>query len=94
MPDNHTINDVQVDAAASCQNLAGEEAELCLAVGYSQTAMIMSCGGEFAEDPHCGTFMELHMGYANSYVEPEESLSEVRIRTENVTVSLGSFVVS
>lgn len=55
-------------------------------MGYSQTAISVTCGGEYADDDHCGTFLELHMGYSNSYVDTEDVLSEVRLLTENVTV--------
>lgn len=83
----------QVDAAASCQNLTGSVSEHCVAVGYSQTAMSVVCGGAYAEDPHCGTFLEMHMGYSNSYVDAEEVISEVRLTTENVTVSACALLV-
>lgn len=56
-------------------------------MAYSQTAIIVTCGGRYAQDDHCGTFLELHMATDNSYVQKEEVLSEVKVRTENVTVS-------
>ncbi|CAN0375993.1 unnamed protein product, partial [Pylaiella littoralis] len=80
-----TDNNQTVDAGGSCQDLNGEFSEHCLAVGYSQTAISVTCGGEYADDDHCGTFLELHMGYSNSYVDTEDVLSEVRLLTENVT---------
>lgn len=75
-----------MNAGGSCQDLTGEVSDHCLAVGYSQTAISVVCGGEFAEDDHCGTFLELHMGYTNPYADTEDVLSEVRLTTENVTV--------
>ncbi|CAN0212441.1 unnamed protein product [Ectocarpus sp. 12 AP-2014] len=80
-----TDNNQTVDAGSSCQNVAGEVSEHCLAVGYSQTAISVICGGDFAEDDHCGTFLELHVGYANYYADTEGVLSEVRLLTANVT---------
>lgn len=80
----------QIDGAGSCQTLTGETSEHCMAVGYSQTAISVVCGGDYAEDDHCGTFLELHMGYANFYVDTEDVLSEVRLLTENVTVRCGA----
>lgn len=77
----------KVDAGGSCQSLTGEVSEHCLALGYSQTAMSVICGGEYADDDHCGTFLELHMGYENSYAGTEDVLSETRLLTANVTVS-------
>lgn len=76
----------QVDGAGSCQDLTGETSEHCLAVGYSQTAISVTCGGSHAEDDHCGTFLELHMAHANYYVGTEEVIAEVHLLTENVTV--------
>lgn len=75
-----------MNGAASCQDLTGETLEHCLAVGYSQTAISVTCGGSHAEDDHCGTFLELHMAYANFYVDTEEVIAEVHLLTENVTV--------
>ncbi|CAM9623678.1 unnamed protein product, partial [Ectocarpus sp. 13 AM-2016] len=80
-----TDNNQTVDAGSSCQNVAGEVSDHCLAVGYSQTAISVICGGDFAEDDHCGTFLELHVGYANYYADTEDVLSEVRLLTANVT---------
>ncbi|CAM9416203.1 unnamed protein product [Hapterophycus canaliculatus] len=78
-------NNQTVDGGGSCQSLTGEVLEHCLALGYSQTAMSVICGGKYADDDHCGTFLELHMGYANSYADVEDVLSEVRLFTANVT---------
>lgn len=77
----------QVSAETSCQDLTGGTAEFCLAVAYSQTAITFTCGGAHTEDPHCGTFLELHVAQANPYAGVEEVISEVRIRTSNVSVS-------
>ena len=33
---------------------------LCLQLGVTQTAYIVECGGEFRNDPNCGTFLEIH----------------------------------
>ena len=81
---------LQINGAGSCQTLTGETSEHCIAVGYSQTAISVVCGGDYAEDDHCGTFLELHMGYANFYVDTEDVLSEVRLLTKNVTVRCGA----
>eukprot|EP00904_Undaria_pinnatifida_P012814 jgi/Undpi1/8663/HiC_scaffold_25.g11128.m1 len=78
-------NNQTINGAGSCQTLTGETSEHCIAVGYSQTAISVVCGGDYAEDDHCGTFLELHMGYANFYVDTEDVLSEVRLLTKNVT---------
>jgi len=33
----------------------------CIQVAYMQTAFSVVCGNEFADDPHCGTFLEVHL---------------------------------
>ena len=55
-------------------------------VGITQTAYIVECGGAFADDEHCGTFLEVHRrsGGANASaataVDPAEVLGETRLR--------------
>lgn len=38
----------------------GTPLQLCLEVGFTQTAHIAQCGGAFRDDAHCGTFLEVH----------------------------------
>lgn len=40
--------------------LDGTEINYCMEVGFTQTAWIVECGGTYANDPHCGTFLEIH----------------------------------
>lgn len=56
-------------------------------MGYSQTAVSVVCGGSYAEDDHCGTFLEIHMAYDNDYVGTEEVLSEVHLLRGVVSVN-------
>ncbi|CAM9791198.1 unnamed protein product [Choristocarpus tenellus] len=78
-------NNQTVNGMGSCQDLDGIVSDLCLAVGYSQTAISVVCGGTYAEDDHCGTFLEIHMGYSNYNVEVEEVLAERRVENANTT---------
>ncbi len=32
----------------------------CLEVGFTQNAWIVECGGDYKDDSHCGTFLEIH----------------------------------
>ena len=43
-------------------------------LAFTQNSLIVECGNEFADDPHCGTFLEIH--------KPEDPiiLSEIRLR--------------
>ena len=52
----------------------GSSLNLCIELGITQTGFIYECGGEFKEDPHCGTFLEIHRpGFA-------DKVSETRLR--------------
>ena len=35
---------------------------------FTHTAAIVSCGSTFADDPHCGTFVEIHRKNGSPYV--------------------------
>lgn len=54
-------NATGIDARNGCAGRSGVPMANCVAVGYASTAYIAQCGGEFAEDNHCGTFLELHL---------------------------------
>ena len=49
-----------VDGGASCQDSEGNVAPRCMQVGYTQNAYIVECGGDLENDPHCGTYLEIH----------------------------------
>lgn len=38
----------------------GSPVALCLALGVTQNALIVECGGRHSRNPHCGTFLEVH----------------------------------
>lgn len=78
-------NNATVDASRSCPD--GQRN--CVQVAFTQTAIIVRCGksgsvnGEnFADDPHCGTFLEIHREDGSPY-DPDENviISERRIDT-------------
>jgi hypothetical protein len=43
-----------------CRNETGQVNPSCIEVGITSTAQIVVCGGEMVNDPHCGTFLEIH----------------------------------
>jgi hypothetical protein len=50
-----------ISALPSCRNpRTGAPMPLCFEGGFVQTAFIMECNGRFKDDPHCGTFLEIH----------------------------------
>ena len=40
--------------------LDGAVISYCIEVGFTQNAWIVECGGAYSDDPHCGTFLEIH----------------------------------
>jgi hypothetical protein len=63
-----------VAAGVACRApVDGSPLPLCLEVGYTQNAYIADCGGVWAGNEHCGTYLEVHRpGRA-------EKLGEVRL---------------
>lgn len=50
-----------VVADAACAAPAdGATLPLCLALGYTQTAYVVECGGQYQSSPDCGTLLEVH----------------------------------
>jgi hypothetical protein len=50
-------NNRTVDSTLSCYSTLGKKKANCMQVSYSQNAYISLCGGEFASDDHCGTYL-------------------------------------
>jgi len=65
-----------------CRNETGHVLPSCIEIGITSTAQIVICGGEMANDPHCGTFLEIHQkdGYT-PLVHNETVLSSKQITT-------------
>jgi len=66
-----------VDATLNCYTPDGQRHPHCMQVGYAQTALIHQCGGVFANDPSCGTFLEIHR--SSAYDDENITLAETRI---------------
>lgn len=45
----------------NCTDGYGVSRRHCYTVGYTQNAWIMECSGEYANDPKCGTWLEVHI---------------------------------
>lgn len=74
LPRCWNVND-SVIADANCRSPAdGTPLPLCLEVAVTQTAFILECGGDFATNEHCGTYLEIHRPAR------ADKLSEVRLR--------------
>jgi len=60
MPRCWNYND-SIDALGGCRAPSdGTPLPLCFEFGYTQTALVVECGGEWEDHPHCGTFLEIH----------------------------------
>jgi len=70
-----------VDATKSCRAPGdGRVLPYCVEVAFSQTAFINECNNRFADDPHCGTFLEIHKP---GHPEGDETiLGEVKLRRQ------------
>lgn len=44
-----------------CKSAEGVVSNHCLQLGYTQTAFITECGGEFKNNIRCGTYLEVHL---------------------------------
>jgi len=62
-----TDNNQTVDSMSSCFTPEGEELPHCMQVAYTQSSFIHICEGEFADNEHCGTFLEIHRTNGSPY---------------------------
>ena len=70
-----------VDTSLHCFTPQGQRQPYCMQVGFGQTAFIHVCGGEFANDNHCGTFLEIHLPNGSYYDDENTVLSETKLTT-------------
>jgi len=72
-------NNQTVDSTLDCYTTAGKRKTHCIQVSYSQNAYIYVCGGDFAYDDHCGTYLEIHKANGTPYDDEATILSDVKI---------------
>ncbi|KAL9183798.1 hypothetical protein ACHAXT_004654 [Thalassiosira profunda] len=70
-----------VDATLDCYTPVGKKKPHCVQVAYSQNAFISVCGGEFANDDRCGTWLEIHKENGTPYDDEATILSETKLTT-------------
>lgn len=49
----------------------------CMEIAYKQTGYIVECNNEFKNDPHCGTYIEIHK---NNKENKYEILSDIKLK--------------
>lgn len=77
LDNNYTLN-----ALSTCAYPNGSISQYCVQVGYSHNAFIAQCS---TDDPHCGTYLEIHMPNGSPYQSNETIIADVRIQTSNVS---------
>ena len=72
-------NNQTVDSTLDCYTTAGKMKTHYMQVSYSQNSYIYVCGGDFAHDDHCGTYLEIHKANGTPYDDEAMVLSDVKI---------------
>ena len=78
-------NNQTIDVMKGCQTPVGEHLDYCVAIAYTQNSFIGLCGGEHEDNPHCGTFIEIHQVQGSPYSEENTKIAEVEITTRDVS---------
>ena len=78
-------NNETVKAMLPCYDLNGALSPHCMQVAYSQSSFIHVCGGEFTDNDHCGTFLEVHRQNGSPYDPEETILSDTKITTRETS---------
>lgn len=74
-----TDNNQTVNSLLPCFSPGGERGEHCMQVAYTQSAFVHICEGEFEDDDHCGTFVEVHRLNGSPYDSEEVVLSSTKL---------------
>lgn len=77
---NETVN-----AMLECYTPDGVRSKHCMQVSYTQSAFVHICGQEFADDPHCGTFLEIHRLNGSPDDAEEILISETKLLTRETS---------
>ena len=78
-------NNQTVAGLGICYETDGTAKKNCIQASYTQSAFIHVCGGDFANDPHCGTFLEVHRANGSPLDVEEIVLSEKKITTRETS---------
>jgi len=73
---NHTV-----DSTLDSFTIEGKRSPNCMQVAYSQNAFVATCGGEFANDEQCGTYLEIHIPLGSPYDDENVILSSTKLDT-------------
>jgi hypothetical protein len=74
-----------IDVMAGCQTPEGKHMDYCVQVAYTQNTFIGLCDGEYASDPHCGTYLEIHQVQGTPYSTEDFMIAQAKIETRDVS---------
>jgi len=74
-----------IDVMAGCMTPEGKHMDYCVQVAYTQNAFVGLCDGEYADDSHCGTFLEVHQIQGTPYYPEDFVIAEAKITTRDVS---------
>ena len=80
-----TDHNQTVGGTHTCYETDGTEKQNCMQTSYTQSAFVHVCGGDFADDPHCGTFLEVHRLNGSPYDVEDKVISEKKIETRETS---------
>lgn len=72
-----------VDATLDGYTPTGKRERYSMQISYSQNAYIIDCGGDYANDNSCGTYLEVHKANGSPYDDERAILSDVRLTTRS-----------
>jgi hypothetical protein len=72
-----------VNSLADCYYPDGKKGTHCVQVAYTSTTFIPQCVDN--SDPHCGTFLEIHMIHGTRYQLETDVIADVRLDQRNVS---------
>jgi len=72
-------NNQTVDSTLACFTPIGNKRSNCMQIAFSQNAYIFGCGGKFANDDSCGTYLEIHKPNGSPYDDEATILSDSKI---------------
>jgi hypothetical protein len=77
-------NNASINVLGGCTAPNGTHLPHCVSVAYTSNTFIPQCNSA-QEDPHCGTYLEIHMQHGTPYQPEEDVIAETQIMTRNVS---------
>lgn len=78
-------HNMSLNTLSGCYTIDGVYREKCMQVAYTQNAFIPLCGSEYADDDHCGVWLEIHIRDGTPYNDENEVISAVKVTSSQVS---------